>query len=96
MTEPITLERELDFFESWDRLCERLTVAKIAMENHMPITDDDLEILKAIHKFWYNGEISFTKTELQDDGSSSVIQGDLFDDKTSEPDNLNPDGTELE
>ena len=96
MTEPTILERELDFFESWDRLCERLTVSKIAMENHLPIPDDDLEILKVIHKFWYNGEISFTKLEMQDDGSNSVIQGSLFSDKTSEPENLNPDGIEVE
>ena len=96
MTEPTTFERELDFFESWDKLIERLTVAKVAMENHMSISEEDMEILRVIHKYWYNGEIVFVKTDMKGDNDGSVMQGSLFDDKKADPVNINTDGTEVE
>lgn len=61
----------------WPKLIERLQIAKVAMENGMDISETDLEIIKAQHKLYHNGEIVFDSL-CSLDSDVSVVQGELF------------------
>ena len=69
--------REMDFRAWRDKLIERLTITKINESNGIDSEEEDMEILHALHKVWYNGEIIFY--QLRFAGSDeNVMQGDLF------------------
>jgi len=69
--------REMDFRAWRDKLIERLTITKINESNGIDSEEEDVEILHALHKVWYNGEIIFY--QLRFAGSDeNVSQGDLF------------------
>jgi len=65
-------------YKFWPKLIERLTVAKVAMENGMDISDKDLSLIKAQHKLYYNGEVEFDDSLSSVDSAISTTQGELF------------------
>jgi len=69
--------REMDFRAWRDKLIERLTITKINESNGIDSEEEDVEILHALHKVWYNGEIIFYEFKLTGLGEN-VSQGDLF------------------
>ena len=69
--------REMDFRAWRDKLIERLTITKINESNGIDSEEEDMEILHALHKVWYNGEIIFYQLRFAG-FDENVMQGDLF------------------
>ena len=69
--------REMDFRAWRDKLIERLTITKINESNGIDSEEEDVEILHALHKVWYNGEIIFYRLRFAG-SDENVMQGELF------------------
>ena len=80
----------------WPKVSERLQISKVAMDNGMEMNEGDLEIIRAVHKAYFNGELPEDLGSL--DSALDTItdniakQGSLFDARSS----CNADGTDIE
>lgn len=74
---------ELDFIPTIYKLEERLRLITIQVSNNQDISDDDYDnVLKPLHKLWYEGDLSFWRSVLTEE-CKSVTQGGLFDDNVT-------------
>jgi hypothetical protein len=82
--EPRTIEKEAGFLNKYyPKIAERILIINESMRNGVEISDADLEIMKEVHRWWFEGRFPVMETIVIPD-KQIVIQTDLFADKTTD------------
>ena len=73
-----------DFKSFFEKFVEVCYVTSFNLKEGKDPSDEGWDIMEAVHKLWFNGEVTLFKTVL-DEPDGVATQGGLFDDKTAEP-----------
>jgi hypothetical protein len=79
-------QEELSYWEWVSKMCERLTIIQLSVNNHKDLSDQDWDIVEQLHEYWWRGDIPFFKT-VPDIKAEETIQQGLFEEsaKITEP-----------
>jgi hypothetical protein len=92
MGEMETSISELGFWDWVGRVTEKLTFARLNVNDHREISDDDYTLLKILFRPYYNGEYPLYQSKMEGI-VESVTQNSLFTDGLAEESTTITDGT---
>lgn len=88
-------EQELQYWDWLAKVTERLTFARLKVNDRKDISEEDYALLKVLFPIWYRGEYPLYKT-IMEGTSQTVTQSSLFDAITTDTVQLDPNGTDVE
>lgn len=88
-------KHELQYWDWLAKVTERLTFARLKINDRKDISDEDYQLLKILLPIWYHGEYPIFQTKME--GTAiSVTQMDIFSAIPSEEELKECDGTLLD
>ena len=72
-----------DWQEAWHKFAEMCYVTSFNLKEGKDPSDEGWDIMEAVHKLWFNGEVTLYKTVL-DEVTPNMVQGGLFDANVSD------------
>ncbi|MFA5638677.1 MAG: hypothetical protein WC961_07355 [Anaerovoracaceae bacterium] len=72
-----TISEELSFMEWAEKVAERISVVHACRIDRRKMLETDYDVLKALHKVWYEGELPLYK-RIPEGADEKYDQGGLF------------------